>query len=141
MAIRDDEDVAEVLGVDTVKYKRIALLISSIFPGLAGSIFIWNMTYINPDLAFSKPLLIETLFMAHLGGMGSVMGPVVGVVTLSLLRDLVLIKFPHLQTLFYGALIIAVMFFLPRGIWPLLAGSSRAILKPPILKIRSKRLS
>jgi branched-chain amino acid transport system permease protein len=129
MAIRDDEDGAEVLGVDTAKYKRIALIISALFPGLAGSVYIWNMTYINPYMAFSKALLIETLIMAHLGGLGSVMGPIVGVIALTLTKELILIKFPLFQALMYGILIIAVTFYLPKGIWPLLTYSGLNVLK------------
>ena len=78
MAIREDQDAAQVLGIDPARAKVIAYAISAFFPGLAGAIFFFKNGIIEPAIAFDLLRSIEALVMVMLGGYGTVTGPIVG---------------------------------------------------------------
>lgn len=116
MAIRDDEDVAQALGINLVQSKLLAYGLGAAFAGLAGAIFATMLTSVYPH-SFSLLISINVLALLIVGGMGSLPGVIVGAVVLIGLPEL-LREFGEYRYLFYGALLIVVMRFRPEGLWP-----------------------
>ena len=78
IAIREDEDAAAVMGVNTTLYKIAALVLSALFSALAGGIHAYYVTFIDPGSAFDPKLNVQMVIMAVFGGPGTVLGPVIG---------------------------------------------------------------
>jgi len=118
MAIREDQDVAMVLGVDPARAKVQAYVISAFFPALAGAIFFFKNGIIEPGPAFELLRSIEALVMVMLGGIGTVAGPIVGAAVYEWLRS-TLITTPALSSfhLFIaGLLLLVVVLFVTAGL-------------------------
>jgi branched-chain amino acid transport system permease protein len=116
MAVRDDEDVAQALGINLVKVKLLAYGLGAAFAGLAGSIFATMLTSIYPS-SFQLLISINVLALIIVGGMGSLPGVVVGALALVGLPEL-LREFGEYRYLFYGAVLIIMMRIKPEGLWP-----------------------
>ncbi len=116
MAMREDEDVAEAMGINLVKTKLLAFAIGAAFSGLAGAIFASKLSSIFPH-SFNLLISINVLSLIIVGGMGSVPGVVVGALILVGLPEL-LREFAEYRLLMYGALLIAMMILRPEGFWP-----------------------
>jgi len=116
MAIRDDEDVAQGLGVNLVKVKLLAYGLGAAFAGLAGSIFAVMLTSVYPS-SFQLLVSINVLALIIVGGMGSLPGVMVGSLALVGLPEL-LREFGEFRFLFYGAALIIMMRVRPEGLWP-----------------------
>ncbi len=116
MAIRDDEDVAQALGINLVKVKLLAYGLGAAFAGLAGSIFAVMLTSVYPS-SFQLLVSINVLALIIVGGMGSLPGVAVGAVALVGLPEL-LREFGEFRFLFYGVALVLMMRFKPEGLWP-----------------------
>jgi branched-chain amino acid transport system permease protein len=116
MALRDDEDVAQALGVNLVKAKLLAYGLGAAFAGLAGSIFATMLGTIYPS-SFQLLISINVLALIIVGGMGSLPGVVVGAAVLIGLPEL-LREFGEYRYLFYGAALVIMMRIRPEGLWP-----------------------
>ncbi|MCB8921471.1 MAG: leucine/isoleucine/valine transporter permease subunit [Ardenticatenaceae bacterium] len=116
MALREDEDVAEAMGIHLVKTKLLAFGIGAAFSGLAGAIFAARLSSIFPH-SFNLLISINVLSLIIVGGMGSLPGVVVGALVLVGLPEL-LREFAEYRLLLYGALLIAMMVTKPEGLWP-----------------------
>ena len=116
MALREDEDVAEAMGINLVKTKLLAFAIGAAFSGLAGAIFASKLTSIFPH-SFNLLISINVLSLIIVGGMGSLPGVVVGALILVGLPEL-LREFAEYRYLMYGALLIVMMLAKPEGFWP-----------------------
>jgi branched-chain amino acid transport system permease protein len=116
MAVRDDEDVAQALGINLVKVKLLAYGLGAAFAGLAGSIFATMLTSIYPS-SFQLLISINVLALIIVGGMGSLPGVIVGAAALVGLPEL-LREFGEYRYLFYGAVLIIMMRIKPEGLWP-----------------------
>ncbi|HUB16735.1 MAG TPA: hypothetical protein VMB34_32675 [Acetobacteraceae bacterium] len=116
MALRDDEDVAQALGVNLVKVKLLAYGLGAAFAGLAGSIFATMLGAIYPS-SFQLLISINVLALIIVGGMGSLPGVVVGAAVLIGLPEL-LREFGEYRYLFYGAALVIMMRIRPEGLWP-----------------------
>lgn len=116
MAIRDDEDVAQALGINLVQSKLLAYGLGAAFAGLAGAIFATMLTSVYPH-SFSLLISINVLALLIVGGMGSLPGVIVGAMLLIGLPE-VLREFDEYRYLFYGALLIVIMRVRPEGLWP-----------------------
>ena len=116
MALRDDEDVAQALGVNLVKVKLLAYGLGAAFAGLAGSIFATMLGTIYPS-SFQLLISINVLALIIVGGMGSLPGVVVGAAMLIGLPEL-LREFGEYRYLFYGAALVIMMRIRPEGLWP-----------------------
>jgi branched-chain amino acid transport system permease protein len=116
MALREDEDVAEAMGINLVKTKLLAFAIGAAFGGLAGAIFASRLGSIFPA-SFNLLISINVLSLIIVGGIGSLPGVVVGALFLVGLPEL-LREFAEYRLLMYGALLIAMMLYRPEGIWP-----------------------
>ncbi len=117
LAIREDQDCAESLGIDTTKYKLYSLLISAFFTGVAGAFYMNYMGFIDPGIVFSlSDISIMMILVTMLGGAATMAGPAVGAVLYILMSEAfrVFLKSGHL--LFFGILIIVIIIFFPQGI-------------------------
>lgn len=115
VAMRDAEDAAESLGVNLTRYKLVVFGVSAFLVGIAGAFFGHYVGILTPTAAVGPDLMILVIAMALVGGLGTLSGPLIGALVLTglieLLRDL-----EDLRLLIYGAIIIVVVMFLPRGL-------------------------
>jgi branched-chain amino acid transport system permease protein len=116
MAMREDEDVAEAMGIKLVSAKLLAFATGAAFSGLAGALFASKLTSIFPH-SFSLIISINVLSLIIIGGIGSLPGVVVGALVLVGLPEL-LREFAEYRLLMYGALLILMMLAKPEGFWP-----------------------
>jgi branched-chain amino acid transport system permease protein len=116
MALREDEDVAEAMGINLVKTKLLAFAIGAGFAGLAGAIFAPKLSAIFPH-SFSLLVSINVLCLIIVGGMGSLPGVVVGALIMVGLPEMMR-EFTEYRLLMYGALLIVMMIVRPEGFWP-----------------------
>jgi branched-chain amino acid transport system permease protein len=115
-ALRDDEDVAQALGINLIRSKLLAYGLGAAFAGLAGSIFATMLTSVYPS-SFQLLISINVLSLIIVGGMGSLPGVVLGSIALIGLPE-VLREFGEYRYLFYGAVLIVMMRLRPEGLWP-----------------------
>jgi branched-chain amino acid transport system permease protein len=114
--VRDDEDVAEAMGIPKSLIKLSAYVMGAMFAGLAGCFFAAKMTAISPDsFTFLQSLMIVVAVV--LGGMGKVAGMVVGALVMVLFPEVFRAIGP-LRMLVFGFILILMMVFRPQGIWP-----------------------
>lgn len=116
MAMREDEDVAEAVGIKLVNTKLLAFAFGAAFSGLAGAIFASRLSSIFPH-SFNLLVSINVLCLIIVGGMGSLPGVVVGALALVGLPEL-LREFAEYRLMIYGAVLIVMMLTRPEGLWP-----------------------
>lgn len=116
LAINSNEVQAETLGVPTHRYKLQAFILSAIFPGMAGAVWANYVGYISPDSAFNPHLSVEAVLYTLTGGLGTVLGPVIGALSLSLVNNSLGTRFPEFDRVMFGLLIVVVILYMPRGI-------------------------
>jgi branched-chain amino acid transport system permease protein len=116
VAIRENEEAAAVLGVDPTRYKVIAWAIGAAMAAAAGAVFAGANGFIDPPTAFGVDDNIFPIVMALLGGVGTVAGPLIGAIILTAINESLWSRFPQIHTLFFGAAIVLVVIFLPRGL-------------------------
>ncbi len=122
ISIREDELAAEAMGVNTVRYKVLAFVISSAFAGVAGVLFGHFKRFLaTPDFTFIKSF--EVIIMIVLGGMGSITGAVLGAIVITILPELLRqlpsvggFNFADLRLVIYAALLIVIMLTRPQGV-------------------------
>src|SRR5699024_4742156 len=117
-ALRGSEIAAQVTGVDIAQFKLKVFVISAVYAGVAGSLYGYYSGFITPGLA-SFEHSVELIIMVVLGGMASVFGGVIGT-TILLLIPQFLTGLQELEMVLYGAILMVVMIFLPRGLLPTL---------------------
>ena len=118
-AVRDNEDAARAVGVDPLRVKLLATLLSAALMGAAGAFYLQVFQYIDPGIAYGPHTSVEALVGAIVGGMGTLWGPVLGALGLHLLADLTRNLFgqlPGINMVIYGAVLVLIVMFLPRGI-------------------------
>jgi branched-chain amino acid transport system permease protein len=118
-AVRDNEDAARAIGVDPFMVKLWATVISGALMGSGGAFYVQVFQYIDPSLAFGPHTSVEALVGAIVGGMGTLWGPVVGALTLHVLADVTRNLFgqlPGINMVVYGAVLVLIVMFMPRGI-------------------------
>lgn len=120
IAIRENEEGAAVMGVNTTLYKVAAFALSGAFSALAGGIHAYWITFLDPESAFDIGLNVKMIIMAVFGGAGTVLGPVVGAFSLSAISELLSSEVTSAAGLFYGAVIVAAVVLTPRGLTDLL---------------------
>ncbi|GBC69858.1 hypothetical protein HRbin01_01563 [archaeon HR01] len=129
-AIRDDEEAAEAIGVNSFKSKMAAFCISSLLVGLAGAVFAGWIKYVWPETVFSINYSLYPILMTILGGMGTWVGPILGGIILTTIFQIVAGGEAVLNNIILGSLLVAVMIFLPRGIFNLALSGYRRIRTP-----------
>jgi branched-chain amino acid transport system permease protein len=119
-AIREDPISAGMAGINVVRERIIAWLLSALIAGLAGGVFAWYVSVFYPETVFSGEFTIFAIVFALFGGNATVVGPILGVVILYGLYNAVGISTPQYFQLIYGALIMGLVLFLPNGLVSLL---------------------
>jgi len=126
VAIREDQDAAESLGINTTLYKTVALCLSGALTGVAGAFYTNYMGYIDPHVVFGlHDISIITIMIVMVGGVATYWGPFVGAVIMVLLAEIIR-SIPGLGTAYqtlFGILLIVIIIFLPNGI----VGDSRKL--------------
>ena len=120
MTIREDEVAAEAMGIDTFHHKLAALVLSAVGPGIVGGLAARDQGYIEPISVFPLAMTITMIVMVLFGGKGTVWGPVFGASVLFLFQEAVWARFIYLHQLLFGAIIVAVVLLMPRGVLGLL---------------------
>ncbi|MDP3046763.1 MAG: branched-chain amino acid ABC transporter permease, partial [Chloroflexota bacterium] len=116
MAVREDEDVAQAMGINLVATKLLAFGMGASFGGLSGAIFASKLDSIYPH-SFNFLISINVLCVIIVGGMGSIPGVVLGALALVGLPELTR-EFAEFRYLFYGAALVMMMLTRPEGLWP-----------------------
>lgn len=116
IAIREDEDAAMAMGINTALYKTAAFALSGAFAGLVGGVFAYWITFIDPDGVFRVIVTIQMIIMAVFGGMGTVVGPLLGAFVLASVSELLSTQLVSLAELFNGLIVILVVLFMPKGL-------------------------
>jgi len=127
-AIREDEVAAQALGIDTFRWKMLAVVLSSAMTAIAGVFFAFYNNSLFPEQIFGFGRSIEIILGPVIGGLGTLFGPIVGAVALVLLGDgttEILAKagvdLPGARQVVHGLLLLLVTIYLPNGLWPPLA--------------------
>jgi branched-chain amino acid transport system permease protein len=120
MTIREDEVAAEAMGIDTFRHKLYAFVLSALGAGIAGALMARDQGYIEPISVFPLAMTITMIVMVLFGGKGTVWGPVLGAVVLFVAQELVWARYPYVHPLLFGAIIVAVVLLMPRGVLGLL---------------------
>jgi branched-chain amino acid transport system permease protein len=116
-AIKEDEEVAQTMAINAPRLKMQAFGLSAFFPGMAGGIYAYYLSYIDPHLVFDVNVSILIVLMSLFGGGKSWLGPVVGAVALSLINEgLSTFVKAEWARIIYGCLFIVVIIFMPDGI-------------------------
>jgi branched-chain amino acid transport system permease protein len=116
LAIREDETVARATGVDTVRYKLLALVIGAAFAGLAGGIFASRNQFTGPE-EHSLMASVNVLSLVIVGGLGNIPGTILGAFALKGLPE-ILREFANFRMLAFGALLVVMMVSRPEGLIP-----------------------
>ncbi len=119
VAIREDQDAAESLGINTTLYKTVALSLSAVFTGLAGAFYMNYMGYIDPKIVFAlHDISIVTIMVVMVGGVATYWGPFVGAIIMVFLAEIIrtIPKLGAAHHTFFGILLIVIIIFLPNGI-------------------------
>jgi branched-chain amino acid transport system permease protein len=126
-AIREDEPAAQALGIHTFRWKMVAVLISASLTALAGVLSAFYNNSLFPEQVFSSGRSIEIMLAPIVGGVGTLLGPLVGALMLTVLGEsstellsALHIELPGVKQVIYGLLLFSTACFLPHGLWPLL---------------------
>ena len=131
-AIRENEEAAQALGINSFRWKMLAVAISSAMTAVSGVFFAFYYNNLFPEQIFHISRSIEIILGPVIGGVGTLFGPVLGAAVLTLLSDGITEalgalgwEIPGIKQVFYGVVLLLVVMFLPHGIWPTLARKLR----------------
>jgi len=116
MAVREEDDAAESLGVSALKHKLIALGFSAFFTGLAGGAFAYYQVSYYYQFAFAPMWSLDMLTMVYIGGTGTIIGPIIGAVFFVALKEFLVLNVGEYHLIIFGVLFVLVVLFLPGGI-------------------------
>lgn len=119
LAVRDNEDAAGAIGVNAFTVKLQAMALTGLFTGLAGVFYAQRYLYIDPGIAFGPTESIESLLVPIVGGIGTLFGPLLGAAALHVLGELtqsLVGDTPGANMVTYGAVLVVMVLFLPRGL-------------------------
>ncbi|MGQ0544838.1 MAG: branched-chain amino acid ABC transporter permease [Betaproteobacteria bacterium] len=127
-AIRENEEAAQALGINTFRWKMLAVAISAAMTAVSGVFFAFYYNNLFPEQIFHISRSIEIILGPIIGGIGTLFGPILGAAVLTLLSDGITEalaalgwEIPGIKQVFYGLVLLAVVMFLPHGIWPAIA--------------------
>jgi len=127
-AIRENEEAAQALGINTFRWKMAAVALSAAMTSISGVFFAFYYNNLFPHEIFSMNRSIELILGPVIGGVGTLFGPIFGAAVLTLLSDGITEalaalgwEIPGIKQVFYGLVLLAVVMFLPHGIWPAIA--------------------
>ena len=127
-AIRENEEAAQALGINTFRWKMLAVVISAAMTALSGVFFAFYYNNLFPEQIFHISRSIEIILGPIIGGLGTLFGPILGAAVLTILADGITelmafagLEIPGVKQVFYGLCLLVVVMFLPHGIWPTIA--------------------
>jgi branched-chain amino acid transport system permease protein len=125
-ALRADEEAANALGVNSRKLKTMALVISSVFTAFGGTFFSQYYMFIEPETTLGAMISVDMIVKPIIGGVGTVFGPVLGSFIMTPLSEVIRATVGSgrsgVHLLIYGATLIAICRWMPKGILPFLTG-------------------
>ena len=132
LAIRENEEAAQALGINVFRWKMLAVALSSALTAVAGVFYAFYYNNLFPEQVFNISRSIEIILGPIIGGVGTLFGPILGAAALTLLADGITEalaamgwEIPGIKQVFYGVVLLVVVMFLPNGIWPALARKLR----------------
>ena len=117
--IHQNEDAADMVGIDTTRYKIIAFALSAMFCGTIGAVYASWTNYIDPNDSFDILLTLKVPVMAMLGGAGTIFGPIIGAASFVVMEEVIWAQFLEYNRAILGLVIVVVIFFLPGGLMKL----------------------
>jgi branched-chain amino acid transport system permease protein len=127
LAVREDEDAARASGIDPVRHKLLALALSSLFAGLAGSTFAYHEVSIYPSNPFNPIWGFDAIVITFVGGLGTLIGPMIGAAAFTLIREQLAVTLVQVHQEIFGALFILVVLLLPGGLADIWSHARRAL--------------
>jgi branched-chain amino acid transport system permease protein len=115
-AIREDAISAAMAGVNVVRARVVAWLMSALIAGLSGGVFAWYISVFFPETVFSPDFSIFAIVFALFGGIATILGPIIGALVLYGIYNIIGISTPQYFQLIYGLLIMGLVLFQPEGI-------------------------
>jgi branched-chain amino acid transport system permease protein len=125
IAIREDEEAAETIGVPVARYKTYAYVLSAVIPGMVGGLMGLRNTYMEVVYIFNPAVSFTIVTMAIIGGSDDYRGPIFGALFLTVLSEFLWSSLPQLYMIVLGALLVAFVLFAPNGIAGLLGQRQR----------------
>ncbi len=117
IAIREDEDVAKTMGINTPWLKMLAFILGAFFAGVVGGVYGYYMSYVHPEVTFNINTSLLILLMSFFGGCRTWTGPLLGAVVLSLVNQLIVTFIgAEISRILYGLLLVIVIIFMPDGV-------------------------
>lgn len=115
-ALSQDEDASEDVGIPVKEYKMITLAISAFFCGIVGAYYSKYIGFIDPESVFSIRWSFDMIMMSIIGGLGTFWGPILGAIVLTFISEVFRITMPSLSLLVYGALMMFIILYWPKGL-------------------------
>jgi branched-chain amino acid transport system permease protein len=115
-AIRENEDVANVMGINPTRYKVLAFMISAFFTGFAGGFYSHYNTYIIPYEVFGLGISIACLVMPIFGGLYTIAGPIIGTIVIKAIEEYLRVTVSYGHQIAYGLILVLVILFMPEGL-------------------------
>jgi len=115
-SIKANEEAADAMGINTTQHKVITWAISAFFTSLAGSIYAYWMSFIAPDEVFNIMIIVHAIVILLIGGMGTVLGPIIGAFIIELLSEVTWSSFLEYHLAVMGIVTIIIVFFIPKGV-------------------------
>ena len=131
IAIREDEEAAETIGVPVARYKVYAYVLSAIIPGMVGGLMGLRNTYMEVVHIFNPAVSFTIVTMAIIGGSNDLRGPVFGALFLTVLSEFLWSSLPQLYMIVLGALLIAFVLYAPNGIVGLVGKLKKPVVPVP----------
>lgn len=140
IAIREDEDAADAIGINTTLFKAAAFGLSGFFSGMAGAIYAYQQGFIKPEPVFVVTKTVKMIVMAVFGGIGSLLGPTIGAVTIEVIDNFLSDHFLIIHAIFFGAIVILAILFMPKGIYDIFGGRKKVGIAYFLDNIRRNRV-
>ena len=115
MAVREEEEAAESLGISALRHKLLALCVSAFFAGLAGGAFAYYHVSYYYQYPFSPMWTFDAMLMTFIGGAGTIIGPIMGAVFYVIVKEVLAVRLVEVHLIVFGVLFILVVLFLPGG--------------------------
>jgi branched-chain amino acid transport system permease protein len=126
IAIREDEDVAKTMGINTPRLKIRAFVLGAFLAGVVGGVYGYYMSYVHPEVTFNINTSLLILLMSFFGGCRTWTGPLLGAVVLSLMNQLIVTFIgAEISRIIYGLLLVIVIIFMPDGVLQYVKGMKK----------------
>lgn len=142
IAIRENEDAAKALGINTFKYKMIALILSAMLTAVAGTFYAQYYLHIDPDIVFTSSVSVDAIIPCILGGVGTVVGPIIGaciIQPISELTNVYLAGLPGMNMVTYGLILVVAIIAFPHGVLGLVENISKRAAQKKLLNQRGSK--